>query len=106
MTGELEERIEERYGERFISVPCESSAEGYRDMEDFIVTVEDEWVREKLIVAVNGMGAFRRFKDVLLDHPDVRDRWFGFKDGRVLERVSEWLEFEGIDVTGVREVSR
>ena len=106
LTGELEERIEEGYGERIISIPCESSAEGYRDMEDFIVTVEDERVREKLIVAVNGRGAFKRFKDVLLDYPESRDRWFGFKEGRVLDRVYEWLEFEGIDVSGVREVSR
>ena len=81
----------------------ESSAEGYRDMEDFIVTVEDERVREKLLVAVNGRGAFKRFKDVLLDYPDLRVGWFGFKDGRVLDRVYEWLEFEGIYVSGVRE---
>ena len=102
LTGELDERIEEGYGERFISIPCESSGEGYRDMMDFIVTVEDERVREKLIVAVNGRGAFKRFKDALLDHTDLRARWFGFKDGRVLDRVMEWLESEGIDVSGER----
>ena len=102
LTGELEEKIEEGYGERIISIPCESSGEGYRDMEDFIVTVEDERVREKLLVAVNGRGAFKRFKDVLLDHLELRDKWFEFKEGRVLDRVMEWLEFEGIDVSGVR----
>ena len=103
LTGDLEGRFEGGYGERIISIPCESSGEGYRDMVDFIVTVEDEWVREKLIVAVGGRGAFSRFRDVLLDHPDVRVRWFGFKDGRVLDRVYEWLESEGIDVNGVSE---
>lgn len=105
LTGELEERIEEGYGERIISIPCESSEEGYRDMEDFIVTVEDERVREKLIVAVNGRGAFKRFKDVLLDYSESRGRWFRFKEGRVLDRVMEWLESEGIDVSGAKESS-
>jgi len=74
-------------------------------MEDFIVTVEDERVREKLIVAVNGRGAFKRFKDVLLDYPESRGRWFRFKEGRVLDRVMEWLESEGIDVSGAKESS-
>lgn len=98
-TGELEERIEEGYGECFISIPCESPEEGYRDMMDFIVTVEDEWVREKLIVAVNGRGAFKRFKDALLDYSESRDRWLRFKEDRVLDRVMERLEYEGIDVS-------
>jgi len=103
MTRELEERIEEGYGECILSIPCETLVEGYRDLDDFIVTVEDERVREKLIVAVNGRGAFKRFKDVLLDYPELWDRWFGFKDGGVLDRVYKWLEFEGIYVSRVRE---
>lgn len=97
---ELESRIVEGCRGRYVSVPCESSGEGYRDMEDFIVTVVDAGARERLFEAISGRGAFRRFRDVLLDYPELRERWFGFKDGRVLERVHEWLESEGIDVPG------
>ncbi|MEF8874966.1 MAG: UPF0158 family protein [Candidatus Thermoplasmatota archaeon] len=61
-------------------------------MQDFIQTVEDEDLREKLWIAIDGKGAFRRFKDVLRLYPDVRERWFEFKDERVERRVVEWLE--------------
>ena len=44
-----------------------------------------------------GRGAFRHFKDVLLDYPDERERWFKFKNARVRERILEWLESEGVE---------
>ena len=51
-------------------------------MEDFIATVEGERLAELLEVAIKGKGAFRRFKDVLLNYPEERVRWFEFKDDR------------------------
>jgi len=66
-------------------------------MEDFIATVKDEHLVELLEVAINGRGAFRRFKDVLLRYPEERERWFQFKDERMQERALEWLE--DIDVS-------
>jgi len=38
-------------------------------MQAFIATVEDDHLAELLEVAINGKGAFRRFKDVLLKLP-------------------------------------
>lgn len=107
---EVDEEIEEGFGERYIPIPNTSSEEGYDDMEDFIETVEDANLREKLYIAINGRGAFRRFKDVLLNYSKVRERWFKFKDGRVVERVLEWLECEGIELVDaktreIREIS-
>jgi len=51
--------------DRYERIPRVESHEGYEDMEDFIATVEDEHLAELLEVAINGKGAFRRFKDVL-----------------------------------------
>jgi len=66
-------------------------------MEDFIATVEDEHLAELLEVAINGKGAFRRFKDVLLNYLEERERWFKFKDERMEQRALEWLD--DIEVT-------
>jgi len=66
-------------------------------MEDFIATVEGERLAELLEVAIKGKGAFRRFKDVLLNYPEERERWFEFKDDRMRERALEWLD--DIDVS-------
>jgi len=81
---------------RFRAIPAAESHEGYRDMEDFADTVQDDKLGELLGVALNGRGAFRRFKDVLVAYPDERDRWFRFKNERLRKRALEWLASEKI----------
>ncbi len=95
-TEKLRDRIDED-ADRYEQIPKAQSYEGYEDMKDFIATVEDEHLAELLEVAINGKGAFRRFKDVLLGYLEERERWFKFKDDRVRERALEWLD--DIDVT-------
>ncbi len=53
-------------------------------------------LQERLQVAIQGRGAFRRFKDVRSSHPQERDRWFRFHDQRLQQRVLDWLDEEGI----------
>jgi len=91
------DRIEMGYGTRYIGVPTADSHEGYRDMEAFIVTVEEDGLRDRLWRAISGRGAFRYFKDVLLDYPRERQRWFDFKDQRTEERILDWLRSQGIE---------
>ena len=99
-TGKLKIQIGEEL-DRYEPIPKAESYEGYRDMQAFIATVEDDHLSELLEVAINGKGAFRRFKDVLLHYPEERERWFKFKDDRMEERALEWLD--DIDVTLVEE---
>jgi hypothetical protein len=96
--------VETGFGKRFIRVPQADSREGYEDMETFIETVTNERLAERLARAIRGRGAFRYFKDVLLDFPKERERWFAFRDARQRERVLEWLESEGFEpITGEGE---
>jgi len=95
-TCELKDRIEEDF-DRYERIPKAESHEGYQDMVDFIATVDNERLAELLEVAINGKGAFRRFKDVLLNYPEESERWFKFKDERMEERALEWLD--DIEVT-------
>jgi len=94
-TRKLRDQIEEDF-DRYERIPKAESHEGYEDMEDFIATVKDERLVELLEVAINGRGAFRRFKDVLLRYPEERERWFQFKDERMQERAHEWLDDIGV----------
>ena len=91
------DRIESGYGSRYIGVPTADSREGYRDMERFISTVESERLQNRLWRAIEGRGAFRRFKDVLEAYPAERQRWFEFKDRCLEERVTDWLASVGIE---------
>jgi hypothetical protein len=91
------DQVEAQYGSRYIGVPHADSHEGYRDMEDFVVTVEDERLQDQLWQAISGRGAFRRFRDVLVGHFREQERWYAFKDARLEQRVLDWLASEDIE---------
>ena len=78
--------------------PLGSSVE-YGWMAEFAGVVRDARLRDLLEVALNGRGVFRRFKDVLFDHPAEREAWFAFRDGHVRAASREWLAENGIDPT-------
>jgi len=61
---ELRKQID-GYPDRYEPLPRTDSYERYGDMQDFIATVDDERVSQLLEVAIDGKGAFSRFKDVL-----------------------------------------
>lgn len=81
---------------RYLHIPQAGSDESYRDMEDFIDIVLDEHLKEILETAIQGSGAFRRFKDALVRHSEARELWFKFKDDRTQKRIREWLSEIGI----------
>lgn len=94
------EKIDEN-PDRYEQIPKAEPHEGYEDMEDFIANAEDQQIAELLEVAMDGKGAFRRFKDVLARYPEERERWFHFKDNRVQARALGWLG--DIDVSLIEE---
>jgi Uncharacterised protein family (UPF0158). len=94
------DQIDADFGSRYIAIPSEGSREGYRDMKEFIVTARSPRLQEKLERAISGRGAFRYFKDVLIDYPTERERWFQFKRARIQERILDWLETIGIAPSG------
>ena len=81
---------------RYLRIDPVSSREQYRWMERFIATVEDEELRRRLNVAIDGKGAFRRFKDALVNHPVDRERWFAFRSERLRSCMDSWLTAHGI----------
>ena len=82
---------------RYLRIDPVSSREQYRWMERFIATVEDEELRRRLNVAIDGKGAFRRFKDALMSHPVDRERWFAFRSERLRSCMESWLTAHGIE---------
>lgn len=72
------------------------SDEGYADMEEFATSIGDERARELLLHSLAGRGAFRRFKDTLLQFPELRESWFAFHDARMKRRAIEWLGTAGL----------
>lgn len=68
----------------------------YQWLEEFVRTMPaDERVQAE--AAINGKGAFRRFKDILLGMPKERTRWFEFRDQMMRRRVVEWVHEQGLE---------
>jgi Uncharacterised protein family (UPF0158) len=91
---------------RLVHVEPLGSRVEYQWMAEFAGTVRHARLRDRLEVALDGRGAFRRFKNVLLDFPAERERWFAFRDQRLHAEAREWLEEVGLEPTTVPPASR
>ena len=64
----------------------------YQDMADFAEGITDERAGRRLGRAIQGKGAFRRFKDELhQEYPDLVSSWYTFRDTRATRRAVQWL---------------
>jgi hypothetical protein len=81
----------------YLRIEPVSSREQYRWMERFIPMVEAVDLRNKLTQAIDGKGAFRRFKDVLMSFADDRERWFAFRSERLRAFMEAWLGAHAIN---------
>lgn len=80
----------------YLRIDPVSSREQYRWMERFIPMVDDAELRGKLAHAIDGKGAFRRFKDVLMTYAADRERWFAFRSERLRTFMEAWLNAHAI----------
>ena len=82
---------------RYVRVPERSNAAAYESMTKFVETVEAQALAEELTAVLNGKGAFRRFKNVLVGHPKERKRWHGFNAKEMKKEIIAWLDSIGIE---------
>jgi hypothetical protein len=83
----------------YLRIDPVSSREQYRWMERFIPMVEDPELGGKLTQAIDGKGAFRRFKDVLMSYGADREKWFTFRSERLRTFMEAWLSAHAIRAT-------
>jgi hypothetical protein len=69
----------------------------YDIVQDFIGTLVDEDIREKMIEAIQGRGAFRRFKDGIIEY-GVDKHWYKYKESMIKELVIEWCKEHDIEI--------
>jgi hypothetical protein len=69
----------------------------YGDMVDFANRISDERAGRRLVRALQGRGAFRRFKDELHEeYPELLPAWYALRDTRARRRAVEWLLEESL----------
>jgi hypothetical protein len=85
--------------DRYLLIEPVPSSVGYEVMSDFGDTLPEGKVSRELARALQQRHPFRRFKDVLLDYPAVREDWFRFHEQAFMKIIQEWLDDHGVEVT-------
>ena len=96
MDRDEQEEIYDRLDEHgFYRLPTSFDINDYEVMEDFIYTQPDS-MRERLSSAIQGKGAFRRFKDAVID-TGLDKAWYDYKDNAHKRKAAEWCSENGIE---------
>ncbi len=97
--GEIETLNEDELDELFeksIMLPTRYDINEYSMMEDFIETINDVKLYNQLCIAINGPGAFRRFKDTCINFEIIED-WYKFREKKYKEIAINWCKENNID---------
>ena len=90
-----EDRVRVEASEDFIALPGKLEIHEYRIMESFVGGHPSDKVRSALGRAIEGRGAFRRFKDMAHDL-GVIEEWYRYKERQIGDLAASFLKAEGI----------
>ena len=97
MVGEDAAIDVEEEPDRWLRFDRTGSRDGWRDMAAFAHRQRDLTLRQRLETAIEGKGAFGRFRD-LVHEENLAEHWYAYSTDRQLGRARELLAAEGIRV--------
>jgi len=74
-----------------LALPSQFEIHEWSIMERFCLDVKDDGMREELLDAIHGTGAFRSFRRTS-ERLGVRDDWYDFRQAELEQIAKEWLE--------------
>ncbi|MCY7420796.1 MAG: UPF0158 family protein [Chitinophagaceae bacterium] len=77
--------------DKFIPVETASSREAFIVMEDFVDTIADPLLQQRLSDAINGRKPFANFNN-LVHTTSARVQWFDFKNMAYIVMAKQWIE--------------
>ncbi len=77
--------------DRFLELPTQFDVNEWEIMQDFSRSAEPDPVREDLLRAIHGTGAFRNFKDAIRLH-GIESSWYAFRTQALRQIAIEWCE--------------
>jgi hypothetical protein len=96
MGQEEKEEIYDRLDEHgFYRLPTSFDIRDYDIMEDFIAGMP-EGVQGRMYDAIQGRGAFRRFKD-MINAMGIEKSWYDFHDDVYRQKAAQWCEENDIE---------
>jgi hypothetical protein len=105
--AEDEDDFDQRFADdpqRYKEIPKYAGHDEYNLMCRFADAVDEEDIRERLDIALQGKGTFRRFRDVVFRYPDLKAKWFATRQDALLKEALDWLE--SLDIAPIYELRR
>lgn len=93
---EVIDEIKEGF-EEYIPLPGQYEIDEYNMMKKFVNEVPEGRAQSNLEHAIQGKGAFRRFKDTVCDL-GLEQKWYKYRDEAYEKIVKEWCERNKIDI--------
>ncbi len=84
--------------DRWLFLPSLGSRAVRQDMAEFTTMIRYRPLRERMELAIEGLGAFHRFRDLIYSEGLATD-WHAFSDHRRIARAREFLADLGVQVS-------
>ncbi len=81
----------DNHPKQYLCLPYQYDIHEYSIMEDFIDSLTDSVIRNKLYRAIQGKGAFRRFKNEIC-YLGIREEWLAFQHDAYVEIAKKWCK--------------
>jgi hypothetical protein len=79
----------------WLELPSKREFDEWSIVAQFCGSIANEALREKMLEAIRGSGAFGRFKNLAHQHGLI-DEWYRFRDQQLAEFLAGWLKVNGI----------
>ncbi|HEY1495549.1 MAG TPA: UPF0158 family protein [Candidatus Solibacter sp.] len=81
-----------------LKLPDKREVDEWSIMEEFSESVKNARIRDELLNAIRGAGAFRYFKDTVKRHR-IEQEWYAFRDAALRQIAIDWCEENGLAYT-------
>ncbi|PGM54644.1 UPF0158 family protein [Bacillus sp. AFS053548] len=92
---EIANEIMENF-EDYKELPSKYEIDEYIMIKDFCLTVKDEKIQNILLITIEGKGAFRRFKDAVIEL-NIEMDWYSYRDSRYKDLAIAWCQNNDIE---------
>ncbi len=88
---EVIDKVESDY-KNYIKFEKMDSRESFQIMENYVETIDDKNIQQRLEDAIRFRKPFQNFNQMLENFPDLREKWFKYKDDYYRKYVVEQLD--------------
>lgn len=93
-----EAKLEELDNDNFISLPERMPNDDFEIMQSFVYSIGELGVAQKFEAVLNRKKPFKHFKELLDFHPEIKEKWFAYRDKELANEAMNWLCINNIEI--------